>query len=1581
MGYGLLPSPTIGTGNPLSTSSAAGDNDLGRALLQAALMSEARAAAVLSELLGVSAHSILGSTCSTEPPALPASHVSRRRIFSQLARELDRNRALAVTGYQNSGKTVAIAEFASAFPATCLWFSAASNSGNLGDWSAVFHWRLAQWLGITKLDIEGIQSSLRERLAVRPLLIAVDNAQHCSQLSSIAWLKQLADSSDGKLAIILMGNDDPAFLANARAVSIQPWHCPGLSDVEAGELYSALGAVPSAIQQEAISYLVARTDGHAGLLNLHFDEVGKIGSVADCRAFKERRQESLGAGAEPLRQAIIRRFQSALTPNEYEMCRKISIAFGPAPRRLVSAVWNADHDESLFAAAWSDCVVRLFEQSNDNRFSLPDIYQTGFQEFVTAAEAIRWHLAAAKELGAPLNNAFDPEDVVNSVRHRMAGEDAPGALNHSAMYLLMVGGRHRSAIWQFLIQRFDACLAECAFDDEIDAQARMLWHSLRHRTCGRLGMKAEAAESIAELRRTVVAEDITLSVPVAGMAWAQVLSHAAKEGDVAFVLENIAKVGDQNLPEEKLPVPWRMFLALTAHASAGENPAGYLVATLQERLASNTAGSLWAARRGYEFWRAVGTAFYLAASEKCADSKADYRVIVSEMEKAITLACQLGEYQVAGLLAASLIRFMIDVGRDFRVAVSASEMYSPLAQNDDTRVSGHLRMVIGDALRCAGEFGRAAAAYRESLAQWPEESRLERAEATSLLAVTIDRQGESRAAARVMDEALPVALSAKSKSGNALAFNCCVEAAVMLIRAGRHSAAVRRLIRAVRLLEEFKLSQAERVLLAQIAHLASNCARKTEGEVEDLPWSGFTIRLAAHPDGERMKFAAPYLMLGLACQAVGLPHRALQFFDAALELSDSDGRSLVGFFAVLSAIEVRDSTATTFYACLACQEMASISDAGRRKRGIDSMMGQVVASVLSQPSPGVIQVIDKAFEKVEVSLLESKECALLRRSLQAIRESLAGDDDSSIEEVYRELVGDRGVAVARQIAWMWCFRWMWGRAVTARSVFIWVWRVSRLTAMVAGNDEGFKYSFLEQLKQLLGAIRSTEESLLDPVSEVLAGLSAADASDAFAKLLTTFAERAPAIIGTELFVRELGDCIHLGEEVPSAAVDEVTSRLLDIILSPMREEYASRVSADIQLLAESAKSCGTSQEQAWKLVTERLAAILQSIQSATPSATALEAFIEWREEIPPRLTAWSAANYYIYLRHLMGAGSNLESARQIWSALASVHAISVIGNPDLPEAMQLRLEVCHLIGKGHLAFNRLLNAATLFRSQEDMGSPIRLDIRERVVSDLQSSFEECGAVLASFLVTARRLRDAGASAIDSWSCWTEQAGIARFIGSVCLKTLQNRERAEHYLKAAIAGYGEAIQAAQSSDVLVENVKHVAWPASEGIAVCRLLGDEAQEQEFRAALEKVANADEALKWEQQSEPESSRGSRSGNVEEDARSLADHVMQASGLPEDRRMFVEQDARNLLRMEAVKGEFCRHLQPLQNLEHTRSITTIYTKPALYTGSCTLLGHETHVECSDIETVITTFQSLYCASCQHRKPGDEPPVATAGG
>jgi hypothetical protein len=99
-------------------------------------------------------------------------------------------------------------------------------------------------------------------------------------------------------------------------------------------------------------------------------------------------------------------------------------------------------------------------------------------------------------------------------------------------------------------------------------------------------------------------------------------------------------------------------------------------------------------------------------------------------------------------------------------------------------------------------------------------------------------------------------------------------------------------------------------------------------------------------------------------------------------------------------------------------------------------------------------------------------------------------------------------------------------------------------------------------------------------------------------------------------------------------------------------------------------------------------------------------------------------------------------------------------------------------------------------------------------------------------------------------------------------------------------------------------------------------------------------------------------------------ASNLLTATGLPEERRRSVEDDIRKQGQIERVQHEFCRHLQPLQNLEHLRSPATAYLYTTKYTCSCQLLGHETRIENDDLDVVIKAMQQVYCSECDRREP-----------
>jgi hypothetical protein len=100
------------------------------------------------------------------------------------------------------------------------------------------------------------------------------------------------------------------------------------------------------------------------------------------------------------------------------------------------------------------------------------------------------------------------------------------------------------------------------------------------------------------------------------------------------------------------------------------------------------------------------------------------------------------------------------------------------------------------------------------------------------------------------------------------------------------------------------------------------------------------------------------------------------------------------------------------------------------------------------------------------------------------------------------------------------------------------------------------------------------------------------------------------------------------------------------------------------------------------------------------------------------------------------------------------------------------------------------------------------------------------------------------------------------------------------------------------------------------------------------------------------------------------LADKMIEALGLPPERRGNVEDDFRKEAKIEAVQQDYCKHLQPVQNNEHLLSPRIAYARPTRYTCSCTLLGYRTRIENEDIDTVINAMQRVYCEGCDKREP-----------
>lgn len=570
----------------------------------------------LCQRFGLPQTLVFKTTLSFHPPTLPTHHVSRCRLFPEIARSLDTHSTISVVAYPNSGKTITIAEFAWSHPFQCLWFTSPQNMAASESWFVLLCWRLAQFLELDDIDPQQVASALAQRVIEAPILLVIDNAQYCENLSDLSLLQQVAEASNQRFRIVLISTDDPAFRIKAHGAGISVWPCPGLNFDEAEQLYKRLDGPLSNLQKVSLSFLMSKTAGHVGLLRLAHRGVKAITSDEDCKAFIAARHGGLGPDAENKRIYIIEQFRAGLSDAEFAMCKQVSVSLGPFPKRAARAVWTCDSDASSFPVTWNRCMVAAFDAMDNNRYSLPDLYQQGCREFCTKDELQRWHLAFADELEHPVDGSVVPDDVANSVAHRVIGGSPSDALKKAAMFLVLVRGKHRRLIREFLLFRFDLWLSHAATSDATDAGARVVWHSIRSQICRKLGWDAKANASLASLESVLTTHKEALDPLFRSMGWGSLLAHASASGNVDLALRAAASLTNEDIPKPDGHRRYREFLVLAAYVTAKRNPLPAVRSFLYEsKQIQNQPVPLWDEELDYEFWRSIARSMYLSISQ------------------------------------------------------------------------------------------------------------------------------------------------------------------------------------------------------------------------------------------------------------------------------------------------------------------------------------------------------------------------------------------------------------------------------------------------------------------------------------------------------------------------------------------------------------------------------------------------------------------------------------------------------------------------------------------------------------------------------------------------------------------------------------------------------------------------------------------------------------------------------------------------------------------------------------------------------------------------------------------------------
>ena len=107
-----------------------------------------------------------------------------------------------------------------------------------------------------------------------------------------------------------------------------------------------------------------------------------------------------------------------------------------------------------------------------------------------------------------------------------------------------------------------------------------------------------------------------------------------------------------------------------------------------------------------------------------------------------------------------------------------------------------------------------------------------------------------------------------------------------------------------------------------------------------------------------------------------------------------------------------------------------------------------------------------------------------------------------------------------------------------------------------------------------------------------------------------------------------------------------------------------------------------------------------------------------------------------------------------------------------------------------------------------------------------------------------------------------------------------------------------------------------------------------------------------------------------TDEDMGRYAEDVLEASGLPRDRLAVMTREVFSFRDVARERVHWCRHIQLIQDLGHTRSPVTFYAYDPERRCYCEKYGFASKVGSTDWRVLIETFKNNYCSGCPARSP-----------
>lgn len=1538
----------------------------------------------LGRSLDIPLATVLQITRPPLPPPLPCGYVPRPNILSDLRNWLNTYPVVAVIGYEECGKTAVVAEFSNGM-VPCLWYSLPSEMGDRDSNVVGMLLAMQTFLKAQSIGLADLENAIRQFLDHSPLLVVIDNAHSLGAMDAIEFLLQAA-AANNQLRVLLLGTDQPEFVSRTHESAIVTWRLPGMTSDQAVALLDGLGIDMIPVRAIATGLLRDYCDGHAGMLRLLANTVRLVSNEHDLADFISRLGAAISGNAAQFYAALVERFRQSLTEHELQLCRRLTIALHPFQERLARALWLDDGEPVDFPTTWNRCVASIFESHDKGRFSIPSLYQRGLMPYNSATDARRWHSIAASILSEPEQGVVDLFDICDSIWHYVLAESYDTAMRRACAILAIANHDGREDVVAYLLTRFDLVVRTCLDKASVTRRTRVLWYAMRTSFCHMVGQRKEAAQAAVALAALLKKPPHTGWTQDDLRALTVLLMYASRSGQTDIAVKayrslSPAAFADWGIEAKGVPV----FLVLSAFIVANENPLPFVYELLcsPSRFAFPLT-DLWSLPHDYELWRTIESAIYGAIDQK-SHNKASVGKDMRSLLKCYQAAQRASLCEIAVMLGACLVRLRIDVERDYGAAVQLAKSVESISRKCHVRIRAHAKHILGDALRCQQRFDSAEAEYADALALWPDSDTSEKAQTALLLGIAAARGGNpSSGYKHAWDSSQAYARDAHLWQRQTRAL---LEGFTMAVRAGRYSQSLKCLIKAHSLLSRHRQCP-EWVALAQCA-MALVSPMGTFSVSDSVPMPGFTLGLpAVVPDADKMWPASPTAMLGRACGALGRPNRGIAYLESALSETTSAGvRNLTAFFCLELAISIQDIERATTCAIHASGMPQTSIPKGDESSFDEFLNDYVVARTISLAIDLSMNAANTEMLKAVIAKASALDNAntpasqLLLLCLAALRDTTETHDDTILDSAYATAIARGAFQVARNLAWWWCFRFHPGRPATIDKVTQWHWRLTWLTLKIGRTDAVFLRGFLSQEADIWGRLKGTESDPL--VGDICNNLDSEkpDAFSAVTHMAGFLGSELAKVIGIKSLVLELNAAIR---NMPNAsslspAIQGAVVRMLDIVLMPGALTVSDELAQSIGSLADAirnAESLDRDTQTAWASSVQRLYELFHAISSETPTREAFEALVSFAD-LRGALSPSSEANWYIGLRHLFGAArADRAVFTFITSTLRSPRVEQLLVHPKVPKYLRRRLAVCHAVAQGHHAIACLLSACMTRGIQSLGGIPYSRGALIQGRSEAKDAIEMAVAATSSLDEIERELRDEGCGHMDVWSCCHERGGLRKFIGAMLARHLNRPSEGNEWLTKSIEDFRLAIKAGSEDD----EIRSVLNSAKEARSVAVFLQDTLAVAEFNALIEDAcrqlaidplaeegAEADDPLVV---ARDDARRDASWPTEETDIQEYADNILKATGLPEERRRSIEDDIRKQSQIERVQREFCRHLQPLQNLEHLNSPATAYLFTTKYTCSCQLLRHETRIENDDLDVVIDAMQRVYCNGCDRREP-----------